>query len=322
MMKKIYIPLLALFLLLVSACGQTSGTEKIEKPTIKIGYLPITHAGPLYLDAHLHHGEFENYSIEMVKFGSWPDLMDALNTGRIDGASVLIELAMKAREQGIDLKAIALGHKDGNVMITSKEIEKTEDLVGKTYAIPHKFSTHNLLLNEMMKKDGFTYEDVNVVEMPPAEMPAALAENRIAGYVVAEPFGAHSVVLGHGKVHYHSNEIWPDSYCCVLVLRNDFIQQHEEVTHSFVKQYVESGKRANERGKELFESFATFMQVDEEVLDLSLEWISFAELRIEEEEYNKLSQFMVEMGLSEQPPAYEDFVDHSFIEDVQNVRER
>ena len=26
--------------------------------------------------------------------------------------------------------------------------------------------------------------------MPPAEMPAALAGNRIAGYVVAEPFGA------------------------------------------------------------------------------------------------------------------------------------
>ena len=36
----------------------------------------------------------------MVKFNSWPDLMDALNTGRIDGASVLIQLAMKAVEKG------------------------------------------------------------------------------------------------------------------------------------------------------------------------------------------------------------------------------
>ena len=42
--------------------------------------------------------------MELVKFGSWPDLMDALNTGRIDGASVLAELAMKANELGIDLK--------------------------------------------------------------------------------------------------------------------------------------------------------------------------------------------------------------------------
>ena len=59
----------------------------------------------------------------MVKFGSWPDLMDALNTGRIDGASVLIELAMKAKELGIDLKAVALGHQDGNVLVSSKESE-------------------------------------------------------------------------------------------------------------------------------------------------------------------------------------------------------
>ncbi len=315
-MRKIFSIAVIFALVFVSACAQTDKSAGTEKVTIKIGYLPITHAGPLYLDAHLHEGEFEDYTIEMVKFGSWPDLMDALNTGRIHGASVLVELAMKAKEQGIDLKAIALGHQDGNVMITSKEIKETKDLVGETYAIPHKFSSHNLLLNEMMKKDGLSYEDVNVVEMPPAEMPAALAESRIAGYVVAEPFGAQSVVLDTGKVHYHSDEIWPKSYCCVLVLRNDFIQGHEQVTQSFVTQYVESGKLANEKGEELYESFGEFMQVDEDVLNLSLEWISFSDLRIEEEEYEKLSRLMVEMGLSEQPPTYNDFVDNSFIDEA------
>lgn len=58
------------------------------------------------------------------------------------------------------------------------------------------------------------------------------------------------------------------------------------------------------------------MQVDEDVLNLSLEWISFSDLRIEEEEYDKLSRLMVEMGLSEQPPTYNDFVDNSFIDEA------
>ena len=96
----------------------------------------------------------------------------------------------------------------------------TADLKGKTYAIPHKFSSHNILLNEMLKKNGMSYEDVNVVEMAPAEMPAALSENRIAGYVVAEPFGAIAVAMDKGKVHDHSDEIWPNSYCCIIVLRH------------------------------------------------------------------------------------------------------
>lgn len=315
-MKKFAILFSVLMLVLTSACSSQEEVNLGGKPTIKIGYLPITHAGPLFLDAHLYDGKFEDYELEMVKFGSWPDLMDALNTGRIDGASVLIELAMKAKELGIDLKAVALGHQDGNVLISSNEIDSTADLKGETYAIPHKFSSHNILLNEMLKKDGLAYEDVNVVEMAPAEMPAALSENRIAGYVVAEPFGAMAVALDKGKVHYHSDEIWPDSYCCILVLRNDFIEKNHDITQSFVTQYVKSGILADEKGDELYESFGAFMKVDKEVMDLSLEWISFANLRIEEDAYSKVSNFMVEMGLADNPPAYEDFVDNTFIDEA------
>ncbi|MEK5036566.1 ABC transporter substrate-binding protein [Sporosarcina sp. FSL K6-3457] len=309
-MRKWTILLVACALLLTTACSKPNEKAASDKPIIKIGYLPITHAGPLYMDAYLQ----EDYTIEMVKFGSWPDLMDALNTGRIDGASALIELAMKAKEQGIDLKAVALGHTDGNVLISSHDIDTTADLQGKTYAIPHKFSSHNILLNEMLKKDGMTYEDVNVVEMAPAEMPAALSENRIAGYVVAEPFGAQAVVLNKGQVHYHSDEIWPDSYCCVLVMRNDFITKNPDVTQSFINHYALAGELANQKDDVVYESFGQFMKVDREVLDLSLEWISYDNLRIEQQDYDKLSGFMVEMGLSDQPPSYEEFVDNTFIE--------
>ena len=64
--------LLVLVLLLVTSCGP-SAQPASEKPTIKIGYLPITHAGPLFMDAHLHNGDHGNYKVELVKFNSWPD---------------------------------------------------------------------------------------------------------------------------------------------------------------------------------------------------------------------------------------------------------
>ena len=50
--------------------------------------------------------EYENYNLELVKFGSWPELVDALNSGAIDGASMLIQLAMNAKEKGIDLSTL------------------------------------------------------------------------------------------------------------------------------------------------------------------------------------------------------------------------
>ncbi|KIL51823.1 ABC transporter substrate-binding protein [Jeotgalibacillus soli] len=309
------LPFLLTLVMLVSACGQSQQTAG-GKPTIKIGYLPITHVGPLYLDAHLHDGEFADYNIEMVRFSSWPDLMDALNSGRIDGASVLVELAMKAKEKGIDLKALALGHKDGNVLVAANDIETAQDLKGETFAIPHKYSSHNILLYEMLKKEGLTFDDVNVVEMAPAEMPAALAEDRIAGYVVAEPFGALAVKNEIGNVLSHSDAIWADSYCCVLVMRQDFIDNHQTATKSLVKQYVASGEHAEHKGEDVYASFDQFMNVDREVLELSLEWISFDGLRIEENEYNKLRDFVLEMDLMENPPAFEEFVDNTFIDEA------
>jgi len=314
--RRLSLMILILMVTAVSAaCGNgQSSAASAEKRTVKIGYLPITHALPLYVEDDLEAQGFDKFTLELVKFGSWPDLIDALNAGRIDGASMLVTLAMKANEQGSPVKAVALGHRDGNVLIVSKEINETKDLKGKNFAIPHKFSTHHILLYEMLKKDGLKYEDVNVVELPPAEMPAALSEGRISGYVVAEPFGAIAVTMDKGKVLYQSEEIWLDSVDCALVLRSEFIEKEREIAQAFVNEYVRAGELAEAKDDYIKEVSGKYMNVDEKVLDLSLEWISYDNLRLNEEAYDKLVHYMIEMGLSGNPPTYEEFVDNSLID--------
>lgn len=312
-MKKVMIIMTMFVVALLAACGNNDAkvsTADGEKPTIKIGYLPITHAVPLYMQ---DNEQYDGYELELVKFGSWPELMDALNTGAIDGASVLIQLAMNAKEKGIDLKVVALGHRDGNVLIGGNDIQSVEDLVGKSFAIPSRFSTHNILLYEMLKKHGITYDEVDVIELPPAEMPAALAEGRIAGYVVAEPFGAISVALENGKVLYQSEEIWQDSIDCGLVLRGQFINNNKELAQTFVDDYVAGGELAEHKDDHTHEVVSQYLTVEQNVLDLSLEWISYDNLSIEEDSYAILRDALIEMGLSENPPSYEDFVDASFV---------
>lgn len=303
--------LLLVILVILTACGNKKNEEK---PTFKVGYLPITHAAPLFIEDDISGGEFEHFNLELVRFSTWTDLVDALNTGNIQGASMLIELAIRAKEQGIDLKAVALGHKDGNVIISAPEINEPADLVGETFAIPHTFSTHNILYYLMMKQAGLSYDDANVVELGPAEMPAALAEGRIAGYVVAEPFGARSVVIDKGKVLFQSEELWPESIDCGLVIRGDWIENYREATQEFVDAYVEAGAIAELKNDEAKHILKQYMNVDDEVLALSLQWIKYDELRLDEPAYQTLIDYVVEMGLSENPPAFEDFVDNSFID--------
>lgn len=315
--KGVYLFLTAVLLFVLTACGLTknetaSGNASGKKRTIKIGYLPITHAVPLYIEKEQE--KYKNFNLELVKFGSWPELVDALNTGNIDGASMLVTLAMKAKEQGIDLKAVALGHRDGNVLVVGNDINSVEDLKGKNFAIPHKFSTHNILLYQMLKQNGLKYDDLKPVELPPAEMPAALSEGRISGYVVAEPFGAASVAIKNGKVLYQDQEVWKNSIDCALVLRSDFIKKEREIAQEFVDFYVKAGDTAELKDEHTHEMSSKYMKVNKEVMDLSFQWIAYDDLRIHEEDYNQLTKNLVEMKLQENPPSYEDFVDNSLFD--------
>ena len=75
------------------------------------------------------------------------------------------------------------------------------------------------LLEELRKQLKIKPGHFSYHEMSPAEMPAALSEHRITGYSVAEPFGALGEKLGKGKTLKHGDDVIPDAYCCVLVLR-------------------------------------------------------------------------------------------------------
>lgn len=307
---KITLFVIVIAVLLLGGCAAKNNTKSTSnsakaKTTIKIAYLPLTHALPLFEEKKLLEKD-SDIQIELVKFGSWPELLDALKSGSVDGASVLIELAMKAKSQGIGMKAVALGHKDGNAVIVSNDINTAADLKGKNFAIPHRLSSHNILLHELLEKNGLSEKDINIVEMAPPEMPAALASGQISGYCVAEPFGSKSVVLNKGKVLYQSEDLWKDSLCCGLVLTDKFINKDKAVTDKFISNYIEAGnqletKEANRIAKE-------YLNQDEKTIDLSLQWISYQDLNFTEPIYNDLVTKVNTYKLLDTVPTYADFV--------------
>lgn len=307
MKKRISAVLLSLALVISAAsCGNA---KKSDEKVIKIAYLPITHSLAVLEEADELEAQ-EGVKVELVKYGSWPELLDALNTGKVDGASVLIELAMKSKQEGIGIKAVALGHRDGNVIVVSNDIETAADLKGKTFAIPHRQSSHNILMNDALATAGLNVNDLNVTELAPTEMPSALASGQIDGYCVAEPFGAMGVSLGAGKVLYSSEELWEDSICCGLVLTDKFIDERPEEAKSFVESYKTAGNSlTNENAKELAKKY---LNQTDEVLDVSLQWISYNDLDITEEIYNALVEKVKGYGLSDDPPTYSEFVKNDF----------
>ena len=288
------------------ASAQLTQESKQTAVTYTIGYLPITHALPVFEEKELLEAEDSGIRIELQKFSSWSDLTDALHAGKIDGASELIELAMSAKAKGVDLKAVALGHRDGNVIIVNDSIKSPSDMKGKTFAIPSTQSSHYILLLEELQKAGLTLNDIQVTQLAPSEMPSSLASGAIDGYCVAEPFGAQAVTNGFGNVLARSDELWKDSVCCGLIFRTDVIEQNPDAFQTFLEKYQEAGSKLDK--DEAVRIAENYLGQDAQTLETSLDWISYDDLTITKDAYDDLYEKVLSDHMIENPPTYDDFV--------------
>ena len=99
-MKKIWYLIIAVVLLLSGGAAYayyhaySKPKTAQELKTVRVAYLPITHALPVFATKELETADGPVH-VELVKYGSWPELMDALNTGKVDAAAVLVELGRK-----------------------------------------------------------------------------------------------------------------------------------------------------------------------------------------------------------------------------------
>ena len=212
-----------------------------SKTTLKIGYLPITDHLTIIAKAQV---DSPLVDLQPVKFGSWPELAEALKAGAVDGAFALGPIGITLRQKGIPLKAVLLGHRNGSVVTVRADgsIKTPADLKGRTIAIPSRFSTHNILLHRLLAKAGLDADkDVKIIELAPPEMVNSLATGRIDAFIVAEPFGAQAELQKVGRVLILSKDIWPDHICCVLNLRQEAIDRDPAAVQALTAALIRTG---------------------------------------------------------------------------------
>ena len=90
---------------------------------------------------------------------------------------MIAPLAMKLREQGVKVRIAYLGHRDGSTVIVRKDLpaRSLRDLKGLNFAIPSKYSNQYLVIRKLMKDEGVDPATIKFVELPPPDMPGALA---------------------------------------------------------------------------------------------------------------------------------------------------
>jgi len=187
------------------------------------------------------------------RYTEFATIAEEFQRGNLKASFILAPLAMTLRRQGLPIKIVHLGHRDGTTIVVRKDssIRTFGDLRGKTIAIPHMYSNQRILLAREMEKWGMGPGDLRMVVYPPPEHPSALQKGAIDAYIVGEPFAAKAEVEGYGRVLAFTKDLWPNFISCVLAVSEDLIRDHRPLVQELVDGIAASGKWIDAPGEDL-----------------------------------------------------------------------
>ncbi len=256
---------------------------------------------------------------ESMRFTDFPTIVESIKGGRLQATFMIAPLAMKLREQGVPVKILYLGHRDGSTVIVRKDLPAKDlrDLRGKTFAIPSKYSNQNLVIRKLMENQGVKEDEIRFVEMPPPDMPGALAARAIDAYFIGEPHAAKAELDGSGRVLYHAKDIWPRFISCVLVATEKLINERPDLMRDLVRSIAESGEWAETHRIEAARVAAPYFRQDEKVVRYVLtqppDRVSYRMLTPTDEELQQIHDMALKAGILERPIEMKDLIDRRFI---------
>lgn len=221
-------------------------------PRLRVGYLPITDATPL-LAAH-GLGLYADQGLEVERptlLRSWAQVAEAFQARQVDLVHLLMPMAVQLRfEQDFPLRIVAWNHTGGSALTVANDVDDVAALAGTTVAVPFWHSIHNVALQLLLTDAGLTpligdgqqpsasEGTVRLVVMAPPDMPPALDQGSIKGYIVADPFNAVAEVQGIGKVLRFTGDVWLDHACCVAVMHADTLDERPEFANRTLEALV------------------------------------------------------------------------------------
>lgn len=295
----------------------------------KIGYLPIT--DHLVVIAK----ELQNANFIPLKFSSWADLSEALRAGAIDGVFILTPLALKLKSQGVAIKALFAAHRNGSALVIKKgqlrDLENPQTqtstgvkhnpalLKGKKIAIPSRFSTHYLLLGELLAQANLSPKDVKLIDMAPPEMLSALSNGSIDGFIVAEPFCFAAQTRKIADVFALSKDISNDHICCVLALNENLIATRANEVQALSEAFLQTAHFIKGNPTKAAELSKKFLGQKVELIASLLEQdrrVVYENLKLTQNDLDKTLKDIKRFEVGAFDVGFEEFVDSRFVNAV------
>jgi len=288
---------------------------------LTVGYLPVTCHLTCPVTDFATKTTTTSTRFVSQRYPDFPTVVESLKARKVDATFILAPLAMVLIEQHVPIHIVYLGHRDGSTVIVRKDstARSIRDLKGKKFARPSRYSNQYLVITKLMEDEGMRPDEIDFVDLPPPEMPSALASGAIDAYFVGEPFAGKAEMDGTGRVLYYAKDIWPHFISCVLVVRDELIAEHPEIVHDLVRGIAESGEWAERHRIDAAKVVAKYNHQDPKLLEYVLtqppDRVSYRQLTPTAEDMRQIMRYAIKAGILHHEIDLSKLMDLRFIPD-------
>ncbi len=335
-MKRYYkgiIALLAIMMVLVSACGKTSdqaqpqpqtqtggGEQPKANSTIRVGLI-CGGMTPLLAQIAINDGSFEKAGLKIEKtcFNAGADAVQALVGGSIDVNLGSYEHVLRQQKNGLDVKAYAnIFNGVGYSLVVKKDakFQKLADLKGATLAVTKVGSLSDSGLRKGLKDEGLNPDrDVQIVGAGSgASMLAAIEGDKAAGGMVSEPTTSQMLDSGKYRVLYDL----PFEYAGIVVMaKSDWVEKNKQAMQTFLKVIKEANDRAQKDPKSVIDPMLKeFDKIPANVMEVAIKNQLAkipADLKISQESAHNVVDTQMDLGAISKEIPFEKTVDFSLL---------
>ncbi len=294
--------LAVVWLIFIAGAHYTLNIEHDQRPVVTMGYMPVITnlAAPLLDYASLDGKSRIRYSA--LKFASFAEMAEALRNNEIQAAFIIAPLSIVLRQQGEDVKVVYIGNRHESTLVVRKDLRARTlvELTGRTIAVPMRYSGHNIVLLKLLAEAGLG-QKISVVEMNPPDMASALASGSLDAYFVGEPFAAQTLKSGSSELFFRVEDVSPNFICNLLLVRQQFIEEHSDIVRDLVQGAVRSGLWARTHSNEAATIASRYWGQPLDLVKYALQTpedrIVFDKYMPVEEELQKMADLMLRFNL-------------------------
>ena len=216
---------------------------RLKTVPVRLGYLSSLDHLILPIAQELLFPNCVGIEVNLKSYSFWRDLNQAIIEGEVEGGFMMLPTVLSLQQQGILLKVVCLGHRNGSGFVVGQNYEQRRQQLRENgerllIATPSKLGTENLFLHQLMQQNNLPFRTVTV---PSTSMTLNLKNNEIDGYVCSEPFITLAEKEGIGRLLVSSYEFWPNYPCCALVVNQGFFHRHPDTVKELGRELEVAG---------------------------------------------------------------------------------